>query len=44
MSIRDDKLNGGDGGVGCLIMATALIILACVPAIAALVALTIWMW
>ena len=43
MSIHDDKLNDGDS-LGCLFMALALGVLACVPAIAALVALTVWMW
>lgn len=44
MSIHDDKINSGDSGIGCLFMAIALGVLACVPAIAALVALTVWMW
>lgn len=43
MSIHDDKLNDADN-IGCLFMALALGVLACVPAIAALVALTVWMW
>lgn len=43
MSIRDDKLNGGDSGVGCVFMAFALCILACTPAIVALLVFSLWL-
>ena len=44
MSIRDDRINDGDPSAGCLVMVVVLCILACLPAIAALLALTVWMW
>lgn len=44
MSIREDRLNGGDVSAGCLVMAAVLGVLACLPAIAALLAMTVWMW
>ena len=42
MSIRDDKLNGGDNGVGCMLMAIVLTVLACMPAIVALLVFSLW--
>lgn len=43
MSIRDDKLNGGDNGVGCMLMVMILTVLACLPAIVALLVFSLWL-
>lgn len=45
MSIHDDKLNSGDPSeTGCLVMLVGLAVMAMLPVIVALVALTVWMW